>query len=64
MATQPSKHPLIAIAGSVDARRVQESGLRDTDRALGACEAPGRELAARGGRKLRIDDVARSDVLS
>jgi hypothetical protein len=45
---QQSKRPLIAIVGSIDARRAQELDLRDTDRAADACEALGRELAAQG----------------
>ncbi len=48
MATQPVKRPLIAIVGSVDHSRAQELDLHDTDRAAGACEAFGRELAAQG----------------
>lgn len=40
--------PLIAIVGSVDPSRANELGLRDIDRAPGACAALGHELGANG----------------
>ena len=48
MPAQPSKRPLIAIVGSVDASRASELELHNADKAPGACEALGRELAVHG----------------
>jgi hypothetical protein len=48
MSIESAKRPVVAIVGSADSGRADRLGLRDVERAPGACEALGRELAAQG----------------
>ncbi len=48
MSTESAKRLVVAIVGSADSNRADELGLRDVDRAPGACEVLGRELAEQG----------------